>query len=182
MLAFLLIRLTHCARRAGRWLIFCLLWPGIAAADQVRISNLSDVNTPIWIPGDPDIVTDIFVCIYRENSNRNSAVARYRITALGDGPGMFLTSGFRKIPYTVVWDDGGAGNPSGGSSRPLLYAVPVLNLDHARTQRDIPANSSDCAGGSAPTARARITIRAADLDAAMDGTYNGTLTLIVVPI
>ncbi len=148
-----------------------------AHADQVQISNLSDINIPLWVTGDPDIIQDVFVCVYRENTSGSSR--SYGIQATGDGPGFALKAASYSIPFSVTWNDGGAGNPGGGSTSPMSNNVTLSNRNNARNNLDLPASSADCNGGSSPTARVRLTISAADMDAAPDGTYTGTITLLL---
>jgi hypothetical protein len=151
----------------------------VANAQLVRISNLTYVTVPYWISGDPDIVHDLFVCVYRQNTSTPNR--RYAIRAIGDGPGLFLKSGFHRIAYTAFWNDGGLGNPAGGNSAPLLNDVKLLARDNARINTDLPSNSTDCQGYSRPTARLRIVISRTALDAAYDGLYTGILVLVLTP-
>lgn len=153
------------------------LSPCAASADQVQISNLSDVSIPLWVTGDPDITQDVLVCVYRENSSGSSR--SYGITATGDGPGFLLSDSGNHIPYHLTWNDGGESNPDGGTSAPMVNNVNLSSRNNARNNDDLPANSADCNGGSAPTARLRFTIHANDMDAAPDGTYTGTVTLLL---
>lgn len=163
---------------------FCFVSTGLiddpqAQAQLVRISNLTYVTVPYWITGDPDIIHDLFVCVYRQNAS--SPTRRYAIRAIGDGPGLFLKSGFHQIAYTAFWNDGGAVNPAGGNSAPLLNDVKLLARDNARINTDLPSNSTDCQGYSRPTARLRIVISRTALDAAYDGLYTGILVLVLTP-
>jgi len=163
---------------------FCLASTGLlddplAHAQLVRISNLTYVTVPYWITGDPDIIHDLFVCVYRQNTS--TPTRRYAIRAIGDGPGLFLKSGFHRIAYTAFWNDGGAGNPAGGNSAPLLNDVKLLARDNARINTDLPSNSTDCQGYSRPTARLRIVISRTALDAAYDGLYTGIMVLVLTP-
>jgi hypothetical protein len=163
---------------------FCLLSSGLADApaahaQQVRISNLTDISVPYWITGDPDIVHDLFICVYRQNTG--IVTRTYAIRAIGDGPGLFLKSGFHRIAYTAFWIDVGATNPSGGNSVPLLHDVKMLSRNGARINTDLPSNSTDCQGYSRPTARLRIAISRTALDAAYDGFYTGNLVLVLSP-
>jgi hypothetical protein len=148
-----------------------------AAADEVEISNLTDVNVPQWVTGDPDIVQDVFVCVYRANI---SGTARtYGIEATGDGPGFFIKSGGTTLAYTLSWYDGGTGSPGGGAGQPLVNNVVLSGQTNARNNADLPANSADCNGGASPTAMLRIGVTATNMDAAPDGMYSGTITLIL---
>jgi hypothetical protein len=150
------------------------------SAVQVRISNLSDINVPLWVTGDPGITEDVFVCVYRAN-DADGTTATYNITATGDGPGFLLKSGMNTLAYSVTWNDGGAGNPSGGTSSPFITSVALSNRQNARIQSDTPTNSDDCNAGASNTARLRIAVTNTNLEAAYDGTYEGTITLLVAP-
>ena len=161
-------------------LIFCVA-PFSVQAQQVRISGLSDFTIGNWSMGDPNVYRYVDVCIYRQN-NGTGTNRRYFITASGDGPGFQLKSGSYALAYTVQWFAGGTGNPGGGTARTLTSNVQFPNnFNTARLKTDVPANSSDCNGNSAPTARLALTINATALDAVPDGTYTGTLNLLVVP-
>lgn len=148
-----------------------------ACADNVRISNISDVNIPIWVTGDGDIIQDVYVCVYRDSTTDRT----YSITTTGDGPGYLLKSSSYTLAYSVTWNDGGAGNLDGGTSSPMVNNVPLTLRNNARIQTDVPTSSSDCNGGASPTARVRITITNTNMDAAYDGTYSGVLTLYLSP-
>lgn len=150
------------------------------AATNMRISNLSNITIPQWVTGDPAITQDVFVCIYRGNEGNNSR-RTYKIRATGDGPGFLLKSGANTIAYTVTWNDGGVANPGGGTTATMSNNIVLENRQNARNQLDSPANSSDCNAGASPTARLRIGITAAVMDAARDGTFTGTLTLLLSP-
>ena len=145
------------------------------AADEVEISNLSNITIPLWVTGDPTVISDVFVCAYDKNNRV------YGITATGDGPGFLLKSGSHTVAYTVLWNDGGAANPGGGTTAPMVNNVKLTSRANARDKSDTPNNSADCNGGQSPTARLRITINQTAMDAAYDGTYTGTLTLIISP-
>lgn len=157
-----------------------LLNTSTANAQQVRISNLSNITIPMWVNGDPAIVQDVFVCIYRQNGGSNTN-RTYAIRATGNGPGFLIKTGANTIAYTVTWNDGGAANPGGGTTAPMVNNVRLTNRQNARIKQDIPTFSSDCNAGASPTARLRIQITAAAMDAARDGTFTGILTLLLSP-
>jgi hypothetical protein len=183
MLAPLLLRryafhsLRLCTALGLGFVMGALAPAGLARADEVELSNLTDVNVPQWVTGEGDIVQDVFVCVYRQNS---SGTARtYGIEATGDGPGFYLKSGTTTLAYSVNWYDGGTGSPGGGSGQPLVNNVVLTAQTNARNNQDLPVNSADCNGGGSPTAMLRLSITATDMDAAPDGTYSGTLTLLL---
>ena len=147
-----------------------LYTPAFAVGPTIRISNLTDVSVPSWITGDSDIIQDINVCVYKEDtvaSNRD-----YDITATGDGPGFLLQNGAHSVAYSVIWYDGGEGNPGGGSQNTLTSASQITSLQNSRLDTDVPTFSNDCSTGASPTARLRIKILASDMDAAPEGTQN----------
>lgn len=148
-----------------------------AAADRVRISNLSDMTGPSWIVGDPAIVMDVFVCIYRENTTGSNRTYGIRATS---SPNSFrVTNGAQFITYTVQWNDGGAADPGGGTSANMVHNTRLANRQNARINTDLPVNSTDCNGGASPTARVRVTFSIAAMEAARSGNYTGTLTLLL---
>ena len=147
-----------------------------ARAENVRISNLSDISISRWIIGDPEIVQDILVCVYTESNNR-----KYNVLAIGDGPGFLLRSGPFTIPYTVSWNDGGEANTGLGNKAFMTNNMQLSNRGGARAPRDAPSNSTDCVGGSRPTARARIKVPVVGLESAPDGTFTGALTFVLKP-
>jgi hypothetical protein len=145
--------------------------PVAVADDLVRITNLSDISVPNWITGDPAISQTMLVCIY------HTSAATYGIKAVGDGPGFFLKNGTATLAYNVTWNDGGAGNPAGGTTSTLVDNVKLSGVSGARIETDAPTSSDDCSGGSSPTAQLTIGISQVNLEAAPDGTYSGVLTL-----
>ena len=157
-------------------IVFCT---SSAEAQTVRISNLSNVTVPLWINGDPTITQDVFVCIYRQNVS--GTLRTYGIRATGDGPGFLIKSGANTLAYTVTWNDGGAANPGGGTTAPMVNNVVLSARQAARIQSDTPINSTDCNAAASPTARLRIGITNTNLDAARDGTFTGVLTLLLSP-
>ncbi len=140
---------------------------------NVDISNLANQTSASWITGDPNITFTNLLCIY------NTAGRTYGITATGGAGGFVLTSGANSIAYTVTWNDGGAGNPSGGTTAPMVNGVKLTARNNARISTDAPANSSTCNAGASPTAQVTIGISATNMDAARDGTFTGTLTLLL---
>lgn len=152
--------------------VMCFVFTSPALA-QVRITSLVNVTTASWITGNPSIVMTDLVCIY------NTANRSYALTATGGASGFFIASGSNSIPYTVTWNDGGAANPAGGTTYLLINGVKRTGLQNARIPADTPANSNTCNSGAAPTAQITITITATSMEAARDGTFTGTLTLIL---
>jgi hypothetical protein len=148
-----------------------------AAADRVRISNLSDMAGPSWIVGDGAVVMDVFVCIYRENTTGSNRT--YGIRATSSPTSFRATNGAQTITYTVQWNDGGAANPGGGTTANMVHNVKLASRQNARINTDLPVNSTDCNGGASPTARVRVTFSTAAMEAARSGNYTSTLTLVL---
>lgn len=138
-----------------------------AAADKVRLTNLSDLAFGTVTNLTIDAVRAENVCIY--STSRTNG---YHVVASGTGPGgaFELASGTDKLAFDVAWN-----NSSGQSSGSLLTPnVPLTGQTSAATQQT-------CNSGPATTASLIVILRAAALSSAMAGTYNGTLTLVVGP-
>lgn len=133
----------------------------LSVNDEVRISNLADIDLGIFAGADAIGSTD--ACVYRNGTGA------YRITATGSGAGgaFSLTDGTNSVAYTVEYDDG-TGALALGSSTPLI----------GRTGAD-PASATCATTGN--NATVTTTVTAADGAALPAGTYTGTLTLLVAP-
>ena len=135
----------------------------VTVNDEVRISNLSDINGVF--DGVNDIVGTSAACVYRNGTGL------YQITASGSGAaGAFtITDGVfpTPIPYSVTFDDG-----SGASAMATGVALT------GQTGAD-PA--SDTCAGTGNNGTVEVTIAAADMVIAPAGSYTGTLTLVVAP-
>ena len=138
-----------------------------AAADKVRLTNLSDLAFGTVTNLTVDAVRAENVCIY--STSRTNG---YQVIASGTGPGgaFELSSGTDSLSYDVAWS-----STSGQSSGSLL--TPNLPL----TGQVSSATQQTCNSGPATTASLVVILRAAALSSAMAGTYNGTLTLVVGP-
>jgi len=132
--------------------------------DEVRISNLTDINGTF--DGSNDVVGSSDACVYRNGSGQ------YNITASGDGAGnaFTLTDGViaTPIPYSVEFDDGtgAVGLTAGVTDTGKVGADPA---------------SDTCATTGSNNATVFVTVAAADLLPAPASTYVGTLTLVVAP-
>ncbi len=136
----------------------------VAIPNHVRISQLDDINLGTW-----DGVTDPLagfddLCVY-------SSTRAYKLTASGSGAASAFTvsdGGTNTIAYSVTWRD------ENNVSQALTTGVQVSN---------IPANhnSVTCNGGGNNNARVTVSMTAANLGAAVAGTYTGVLTLTVAP-
>ena len=138
-----------------------------AAADKVRLTNLSDLAFGTVTNLMMDAVRAENVCIY--STSRTNG---YHVIASGTGPGgaFELSSGTDTLAFDVAWS-----NTSGQSSGSLLTPnVPLTGQVSSATQQT-------CNSGPATTASLVVILRSAALSSATAGTYNGTLTLVVGP-
>ena len=135
-----------------------------ASAQRVRISDLADTNFGL-ITSLADQRRSQSVCAFA-NGRDNS----YSISALGSGAGsaFVLSNGSAILPYSVEWNDQ-PGQTSGANLSPGV----------ALTDQVSAATNQSCSNGPSATASLIVVIRGADLAGAQQGTYTGTLTLIV---
>lgn len=133
----------------------------LAVNDEVRISNLADINLGVF--GGADAVGTTDACVYRNGTGA------YRITATGSGAAsaFSLTDGTNSVGYSVEFDDG-TGAVAMGASTPMI----------GRTGAD-PASATCATTGN--NAVVTTTVVATDAAALPAGTYTGTLTLLVAP-
>lgn len=144
---------------------------GAVAANQARISGLSDVAFGSISSFTVDSLRSQSLCLYSKSPPTNN----YRITASGSGAGgaFLLSSGSDTLPYEVEWSD-----ISGQTSGTELVANQPLTAQHSSVGGGDPG---DCSRGLATTASLVVILRSAALAAATSGTYSGTLTLVVAP-
>ena len=138
-----------------------------AAADKVRLTNLSDLVFGTVTNLAIDAVRAENVCIY--STSRTNG---YHVIASGNGPGgaFELSSGSDTLAFDVAWS-----STSGQSSGSLLTPnVPLTGQVSSATQQT-------CNSGPATSASLVVILRSAALSSATAGTYNGTLTLVVGP-
>lgn len=151
-----------------------LMWCHSAWAllDTVQITNLSDINLPNWSTGDPAVSASADICVYVIKLLSNSD---YAITASSPG-GFFLNNGPQKIPYTLYWEDSGAGHLGSSGGTQLSNNVKLGSRQNANILSPL------CALGLiGPNARLYLKITQADMAAALAGTYTGTVTLMISP-
>jgi hypothetical protein len=140
------------------------------AVGLVQINAITDLNLGSWGIGDPAVSSYIDVCIAATATVPSS---QYAITATGSS-GFTLTSGSNHIPYSLTWEDSGAGNL--GTSPGTALSNGVL-LDSQANAYILSAPF--CATGN--NARLHLKIAQTDMIAALAGTYTGTITLMVSP-
>lgn len=129
--------------------------------DEVRISNLTDINLGVF--AGVDISGSSAACVYRNGTGN------YQLSASGSGAaGAFtLTDGVSTVPYSVAYDDGTG--PLGASSGTAITG---------RTGGD-PTSSTCATTGNNGTVT--VTVLATDAAGLSAATYAGILTLTVAP-
>ena len=140
-------------------------FPTAAAAQKVRITNLSDVDFGLIANPQADARRSQNVCLFS-----NSSGNRYSIIATGSGAAsaFALTNGSSSLPYEVEWSDQ-SGQSSGTSLTPSVAA----------TGRVSAATQQTCNSGPATSASLTIVLRSSALSQAREGSYSGSLTLLV---
>lgn len=140
------------------------------AADEVRITALSDVAFGTITSLTSDLVRSETVCVYAKSPPGNN----YRITGSGSGAGgtFLLSSGSSTLAYEVQWSD-----TPGQTSGTQLTANQPLSAQHSTSGSGHP---DDCSGDPL-TASLVVILRSTSLGAATAGIYTGTLTLLVAP-
>jgi len=133
--------------------------------DEMRISNLADINFPAFAGADQTLSSP--ACVYRNGS----ALQDYEVTATGSGGGgafVITSGGGATIPYSVeYWDTNVTAPVTSGT--PLAATGTVLDND-------------DCATNGSNNGRIDVTITAANANVAPAGAYVGVLTLTVSPL
>jgi len=138
----------------------------------VQITGLSDLNLGPWGIGDPPLSAHMDLCIY---ALVTLPLTSYVIT-VSSPSGYVLSNGLRQIPYSLYWDDSGAGNLGSGSGTQLSNGVALAGQMNANML------APDCSLGNAgPNARLTLKITATDMTNALAGTYTGTITLLLSP-
>lgn len=141
-------------------------WAGEAAAQQVRITKLTDVTAAITNFA-ADTVAPQNICVFS-----SAATKRYSIRASGSGDtnAFTLANGARTMAYQVQWS-GQSGQTTG-----TALTANVKSATFTST-----ATNQTCASGPATTASLILIVRSAAASGATAGAYAGTLTLLVAP-
>ena len=153
------------AFRQAILLLGALLLATPAAADKVRITKLTDVNFGLIDALQTDARRSQSVCVYSNGSSSS-----YSVSASGSGAGsaFSLANGPHSLAYDVEW------NASSGQSNGL-----ALQPNIVLTGQTTAAGNQQCNSGPPTTASLTIVLRAASLSTAREGSYSGTLTLII---
>lgn len=141
------------------------------AANEARISSLSDVSFGTITNFAADLVRSQSICVHAKSPPGNN----YRVTAAGSGTGgaFLLNSGSSTLPYEVQW----SATPAQTIGTQLLPNQ-ALAAQHTTSG---PGDADDCSKGPATTASLILIVRSAAVGTATSGTYNGTLTLVIAP-
>ena len=133
---------------------------------RVQISGLSDVA---FGTVDPTVAASNAqsVCVWSNTSGRG-----YTVTGTGSGTGnaFTLSDGSNDLAYAVEWADT-SGQSTGTALTP---AAALAGLSSA-------AVDPTCSAGPASSASLIVRMTAADLQAAVAGSYTGTLTIVDAP-
>ncbi len=134
-------------------------------ADKVRVTNLSDVDFGLIANPQAEARRSQNICLFS-----NSAGGAYSVSASGSGAGssFALASGSDSLAYEVEWSQ----TSGQGSGVSLAPAVPLTGQRSSATQQF-------CNSGPATSASMTIVLRAAELSRARQGSYSGTLTLLI---
>lgn len=146
-------------------LLSVIMMPAPAAADKVRITNISDVNFGLVTNLQSDARQSQNICLFSQ-----SIAGAYSISAAGSGAGSSfeLSNGSESLSYEVEWS-GQSGQTSGTQLTPNV----------ALTGQTSAATHQFCNSGPAASASLSIVLRSSQLSQAREGNYSGSLTLVV---
>ena len=149
----------------GALAILMLVNPVPALAQKVRITNLSDVDFGTLANLQADSRRSQNVCLYSSGT-----AGGYSVVAMGSGPGsgFSLSSGPNMLAYEVEWS-GQSGQASGSALSPNV----------ALTGQSSAATHQFCNSGPTSSASLIVVLRGSELSRARQGSYSGTLTLLI---
>ncbi len=145
--------------------MFAVMIPSPVSGQKVRITNLSDVDFGLIANLQVESRRSQNICLFS-----NSAGNAYSVSASGSGSGgsFALANGSSSLAYDVEWSQ-----QSGQTSGTSLSANGVLSGQTSA------ATHQFCNSGPAATASLTIVLRAAELSQAREGSYSGSLTLLI---
>ncbi len=145
---------------------------GKTAVADVQITGINDFALGNWSLGDPAISTSIDVCVY--STNLSLPLDGYSVTVSSRTGSFVLKNGSNSLPYSLTWDNGGVNNlgASGGSAL-------SQNVKLGGQRKAGLLNALCTAGVAGPNARLNLKITQADLNAALYGTYSGTIDITI---
>ncbi len=158
-------------RPSGRALKF-RAWPlatmalvaASAAAVDIRISDLSDIDFGSVPPTAGPLINRMDFCVSMSENGRYNVIAR----GSGTADAFAIRNGFQELPLTVRYTD--------KPGRPGAQLTPGMPLGGLRAKKRRPGQ--DC---RRPSASIEVELSAASLEAAGPGQYDGVLTLTVSP-
>ena len=129
----------------------------------VQVSDLDDIPLGTWTLGSGDLVGGDDVCVYTNHGN-----GRYNLTVTGQGAGgdYVLENGPDALDFDLAFDDGNG----------------FRNLSPGVRIRPRNGDTTDFACGGGSSAAFRVTVPEANLTAAPQGSYAGTITVTVSAI
>jgi len=142
-----------------------ILCPSPALAQKVRITNLSDVDFGTIANLQADSRRSQNICLYS-----NGTAGGYSVLASGSGSGsaFSLANGPNQLAYDVEWS-GQSGQSSGTALSPNV----------ALTGQTSSASHQFCNSGPPASASLIVVLRGSQLAQARQGSYSGTLTLLI---
>ena len=142
-----------------------LAQPGPALAQKVRITNLSDVDFGTIANLQADSRRSQNICLYSSGT-----AGGYSVLASGSGSGsaFSLANGPSQMAYDVEWS-GQSGQSSGTALSPNV----------ALTGQTSSASHQFCNSGPSASASLVVILRGSELSRARQGSYSGTLTLLI---
>ena len=163
-------------RRGGRWLprlflallgLLAIALPTPAEAQEkfVKIGNLTDYNFGTITNLSADRILASSICVYSAKTTPG-----YNVTAIGNGAGgaFTLAGGGGALAYEVQWN-----------RLPNQATGTTLRPNIAQTGLITQAGQANCNSGPPSSASLIVVLRAAALQAAPSGTFNGVLTIII---
>ena len=138
----------------------------LSIEDLIRISDFSDMAFGAY-SGTGDLNSNDDLCVYR-----NDTGGQYTITATAsEGAFQVDDGGTNTIAYSVFFND----------TTGTTGEVAVTYNTATATQSGANTTSSDCSVGGL-SANVHVRFLAADLQAAVPGSYSGTLVLTANPV
>jgi spore coat protein U-like protein len=136
-----------------------------AEAQKVRVTNLSDVDFGLIANLQAESRRSQNICVFS-----NSTGTAYSVSASGSGAGgsFSLSNGPAMLAYDVEWSNS-SGQTSGTQLSPT---VPLTGQSSSATHQF-------CNSGPASSASMTIVLRGAELSRAQEGSYSGTLTVLI---
>ena len=135
-----------------------------AAALDIRISDLSDIDFAAVPPTAGQLINRMDFCVSMSENGRYNVVAR----GSGAGGAFALRNGFSELPFLLRYTD-----KPGRRGKVLAPGLPLVD-QKAKKRRP----GRDC---RRPSAGIEVEFSAATLEAARAGSYYGVLTLTVSP-